>query len=315
MPTDWNPGGAGVHEYRVFRRTVRSTVRLPQLRSGDGTGGETHGPPIRVRRGDLAASPADVPASLTRVYADPADEFTIHEDPDGRLYWFYESVGTLRVSGGTDVVVSPAPSGRAGEVRWLVRNAGLRLALVQQGAVVVHASAVVVDGRAVAFTGPSGRGKSTAAGACVAAGHDLLVDDVLPCSLDDGVTVPPGYPSLGLDGTVARELGFEPAPEFDAVVRVDDRFCLEPRPLDTVYLLTDGDDVGVEPVSRPEAAFALLEASYALYDEDDSPAQATHLEQCGSVVERVPVCRLERPRSLETLDDLVAAVEADVSRG
>ena len=47
----------------------------------------------------------------------------------------------------------------------------------------LHASAVVLDGAAVAFTAPSGTGKSTLAAHLVAAGASFLTDDVL--ALDD----------------------------------------------------------------------------------------------------------------------------------
>jgi len=42
----------------------------------------------------------------------------------------------------------------------------------------LHASTVVLDGKAVAFLGPSGSGKSTAALGLIAQGASLLADDV-----------------------------------------------------------------------------------------------------------------------------------------
>jgi len=42
----------------------------------------------------------------------------------------------------------------------------------------LHASTVVIDGKAVAFTGPSGAGKSGAALACMNRGAHLLADDI-----------------------------------------------------------------------------------------------------------------------------------------
>jgi hypothetical protein len=60
-----------------------------------------------------------------------------------------------------------------------------------QGKVVLHAAAVRCGSAAVAFTGASGAGKSTIAGALGALGLPRLADDLLPCRLDgDRVIVP-----------------------------------------------------------------------------------------------------------------------------
>lgn len=50
-----------------------------------------------------------------------------------------------------------------------------------QGKVILHASAVLVDGRVCAFIGESGAGKSTIAQQLVLKGYELYADDLLPC--------------------------------------------------------------------------------------------------------------------------------------
>lgn len=298
------------YEYAVFGRPVRSAVRLPKLRPRERVGEPPFGPEIRVRRADLPAAPETLSASV-KVYEDPEGVFTVYETDGGTYYWFYDGVGTLRVRDGREIALSRAPDASEVACRNFLRGPGLRSVLVQRGAVVLHASAVVVDGQAVAFAGPSGQGKSTAAGACVAAGHDLLTDDVLPSSPSEGATtVPPGYPSLSLDARGADELGFDR--DGDGVA-VGDRFAETPAPLAAVYLLTDGDAVDIERLATQRAVFALMEASYALYTETDWDSQHRHLDACGRLAADVDVCRLTRPRSFSKLDDLVAAVEADVA--
>lgn len=51
--------------------------------------------------------------------------------------------------------------------------------LMERGEVVLHASAVCVDGATVAFVGDSGMGKSTLAALCCAAGAHVVADDLL----------------------------------------------------------------------------------------------------------------------------------------
>jgi hypothetical protein len=54
-----------------------------------------------------------------------------------------------------------------------------------RGELCLHASAVEVDGRCVAFAGSSGRGKTTLAALACAAGYPLFGDDLLRVRLDD----------------------------------------------------------------------------------------------------------------------------------
>ena len=58
-----------------------------------------------------------------------------------------------------------------------------------RGITCLHASAVMVDNRALAFLGPPGAGKSTLAAAFALSGHPVLSDDVLPLTRS-GWTVP-----------------------------------------------------------------------------------------------------------------------------
>ena len=55
----------------------------------------------------------------------------------------------------------------------------LPMALSRQGRLVLHASAVEIDGAALVFVGLSGRGKSTLATSFALQGHALVVDDGL----------------------------------------------------------------------------------------------------------------------------------------
>ena len=57
------------------------------------------------------------------------------------------------------------------------------------GQVQLHASTVVVNGRAVAITGPSGAGKSAFALALIARGATLLADDITWLERQGGVIV------------------------------------------------------------------------------------------------------------------------------
>ncbi len=90
------------------------------------------------------------------------------------------------------------------------------------GRLVLHASAVEVDGRAIAFAGQTGRGKSTLAASLHQAGCPLLCDDALivaageehprPAHLSRAAAVAvlggchrPPHPARGADGPLLRQ--------------------------------------------------------------------------------------------------------------
>src|SRR5690606_16473868 len=73
--------------------------------------------------------------------------------------------------------------------------------LHRQGLLVLHGSAVVIDGEAHAFLGDKGSGKSTTAAALIAAGLPLVADDVVALDrLEDGrLAVRAAFPAMKLD--------------------------------------------------------------------------------------------------------------------
>lgn len=103
---------------------------------------------------------------------------------------FVESVGRLFVShDGTEIgVPSPRDSSHRSLVTEAAVGAGLVLALAQHGIYCLHASAVVHDGAATLFCGPSGVGKSTLARSLPGyPGCDMrLADDVAAVCIESG---------------------------------------------------------------------------------------------------------------------------------
>ncbi|WP_424016492.1 hypothetical protein ACOZ4N_11355 [Halorientalis pallida] len=291
----------------MYGLRVASSIPLPELSELTSDGNVT--PDLVVHRGSLPTSP-DSLGDGTCVYEDPAGQFSVFRS-QRKLYWFYDGVGTLAVSDGRRVDVNPAPTVADGTLGRLVLGAGLCGALVQRGFLVFHASTVTVDGVTVAITGESGAGKSTAAAACYAQGHDIVTDDLTAVGVDEsGVpTVTAGYPRLRVDERVVRALGLSDRAAGTSAGKtsldVSDRFVRDERRLDAICLLGRGETVSATELSAQPAVFELLQASYSLYDETDTAAQRTHLEDCGTVADACSIRRATRPQSLARLDELV----------
>lgn len=170
----------------------------------------------------------------------------------------------------------------------------LALWLERRGVPTLHASAVVVEGRAVAFLAAKGGGKTTAATALVRAGHALLADDLLALELEVGRSgegkplAQPGYPMLRLWPDQAEHFvgradpGRQVHPAFDKRSVVLDtggedaggggfgRFHGEPAPLARVYVPVRA--AAVAPGREKAGERASWPASVAI--EPRSPSEA-----------------------------------------
>jgi hypothetical protein len=221
---------------------------------------------------------------------------SVDRDDEGYVFTAPE-LGAHRVSPGGDAVLSAPPAGVEPE-RWqqLVTGQALPLAAVLQGLEPIHASAVVSDGAALAFTAPSRGGKSVVCEAMVRHGARFLTDDVLALEARGagGLLAHPGPALATLDGTRT------------AVQRHE-----VPAPLGAVYVLEGGptDRVVVErmPGGDPRA---LLGATFNALVTDPARLER-HLEVCA----RMTACPLfhvllpaEAPLERKTTDAVASAV-------
>ncbi|MEP7055738.1 MAG: hypothetical protein ABI912_10870, partial [Actinomycetota bacterium] len=156
---------------------------------------------VLLTDGGLRVVPPDRPEG--REIAHLSDEegaplYTFVERPDGYLLRFH---GTCEFSIALDlsrVLYAGDPGADPELIPVLVNGMLVSFLLTLAGSPVLHASAVDVGGRAIAFTGWSGMGKSTAATLVCADGGLLITDDVLRVDLD------PAGPVCRLGATEAR---------------------------------------------------------------------------------------------------------------
>lgn len=157
-------------------------------------------PDVTVVRGPATAATSDLPAGETILRCDGATRtvYAFARRDDGF---------TLRFFGACDVLVSPTldrmevrsvRGSDEGMASVLTTGGSLAFQLYQRGHLVLHASAVEVDGAAWGFAGRAGMGKSTMAALMCSAGGALVTDDVL--RVDDV----PGRPVARLGATELR---------------------------------------------------------------------------------------------------------------
>lgn len=290
------PHVALLHGYRI-----ESDITLHTAPAPDGVA--DHLPWLRLRRGNDRKVPWEAPEG---------DELARIEDVERRVFYAVsrnEQGVTLRFYGACEFVADPGlrevvahvdPGIDPGVVPVLVSGTLLAVRLMLDGHLVLHASAVDVGGRAVAFVGASGMGKSTMATLLCAAGLGLVSDDVLRVARPSDGAPPHVWP--GASETRLRTSALELESHFQEATgsrtTADGRTAIgapelrrEPLPLAAVVVplpsrsLTDPEVVRLEPM----AALTSLIRFPRVLGWTDTATMAEQFDQLSYLVQIVPV--------------------------
>ncbi|MFK7849175.1 MAG: hypothetical protein AB8G77_28060 [Rhodothermales bacterium] len=247
---------------------------------------------------------------------------------DGPDIWFvWDQLGVMQIHDGSALFIDPIPNVKPSLLKQAVQSAGLGLILHQRNQLTLHASAVEMDGGVVAFVGYKGAGKSTTAASMFGQGYRLVTDDLLVLKIDKNRTVVdafPGIPQLRLwPEAVVASLKEDPETlprnsdlSTKRLRSVGDQFARDALPLKAIYTLDyladPMDDLVIEPLAPRDACIEMIRQSYALHYLGNQGANAQHLAQSNALTKLVPVRRLRRPRALEAIPEMVAAIERDI---
>ncbi len=183
------------------------------------------------------------------------------------------------------------------------------MALHLSGGLSFHASAVVCGGRAFAFLGASGHGKSTLASAlCLRANGRLLADDITYFAQLGGTWLARG---------VERQSWLAPSARTALLGEEASAFGKEPltlageseAPLAALVLLEEAPTIDLLRLTGLRAAEALLTQLIRLELEDPA-VQVRDLERIELLLRSVPVFVLRRPLSFDALPHVIAVVES-----
>jgi hypothetical protein len=199
----------------------------------------------------------------------------------------------------------------------------LGLVLRLRGVTCLHASAVAIGDRAVAFVGDAGAGKSTTVAALARKGFAAISDDIVALEERDGqFFVTPAYPYICLwpESVVALYGSAEALPKFAATYekrclslpKEALRFASEPVKLGCVYVLGKRGDgpARVSAVPAREAFVTLVANTYAT-NMLDSAMRAREFETLGRLMQAVPVRLLAANSDTGRIDELCEVIRAD----
>lgn len=187
------------------------------------------------------------------------------------------------------------------------------------GPLVLHGSAVEIDGRLAIFIGETGAGKSTLSASLLRKGYRLLGDDAVVITEVAGKYFGEAvYPSLRLyPETIAEILGegltTAPMAEYSDKRHVigfaQDETDTGPLPLGHIFVLAASDDMAhLDAMSPREACMAMIGQSFAL-DPDDIDAATQRMKQVVALASRLPVSRLSYPHDFALLPQVHRLIE------
>ena len=166
--------------YRVSGLSVASEIVLPGLIAGT----VEREPQVTIRRGPV---PENLPgtSAFGPTWQIAGKQFLLRI-PD---------IARFLLKAGNEIVVAPESEATAADIPIFILGTVFGILLHQREQIVLHASAVRVNGKAVLFCGDSGAGKSTLAAALAQRGYPLVTDDFCTVSIEGA-----GAPLVHPDG-------------------------------------------------------------------------------------------------------------------
>jgi hypothetical protein len=236
----------------------------------------------------------------------------------------------LVAADGGRVICHPLPDAPDDEIWAFFLGPVLAHCCHLRGMQVLHASAVVLDGRAVGFMGEAGVGKSSLAAAFLTAGFPLLTDDVLVVDTSGGTArAMPSYPALRMRSDALASFfegsqQFRPAPpDFDKWwVPVWQSFWNLPCEIAALYLLNGGTP-GETPDAGPRVIQPALSTANAVVSFLsntfgssllDAGMRARQFDGFCRLAKEVPVREVSFKQERDSVSDIQASILADLAQ-
>jgi hypothetical protein len=240
---------------------------------------------------------------------------------DREVYIYWEGICTILVRDGREIIADPSPGVEQDKLHVFILGVALAVLLHQRGLLVLHASAIEVNGSVVAFIGDKGWGKSTTTAALHARGYKVVTDDLLVLKVN-GTECPivfPGFPQIKLWPDSVTALGDDPATlkriysqVEKRAYRVFDSFSSTPLPLKCIYVLDIGSSHKIESIQGQEVFAELVRHSFLIKLLQATKTANLHFNQCTRLASCVPIYRLKRQPSLQDLPAIAQLIEQHI---
>ncbi len=293
--------------YHVFGLLVESELPLPELITGVFT------PDVSILFGEVTEQ-IEIPSVSGICYKTFEDKFLLKVD----------GVACYLVENGNHILIDRAEGGSDEEIRLFLLGSAFGALIHQRGILPLHGSAIVVDNKALIFSGISGAGKSTLAAGFVKRGYKLLADDVCVITLDENENpiAHPGYPQMKLWSDSLENLGHKTVSlrkirgnlkKYALPIQTD--FCNHPLPVKGIYIIStkNNADIGLRRLTGVEKFNAVNDNTYRLNFLKGGGSSMAHFRHIEAISRKCFVKRLERPTKGFYIEKLIELIENDMN--
>jgi hypothetical protein len=294
-----------VQFYRLSGLLVQSEVALPGAVPVTADGA----PEVTIRYGQVAEELPNATASAP-TWQMAGKQFLLH----------IPNVARFLLTAGCDIAVEPASDASKADVPIFLLGTVFGLLQHQRGRIVLHASAVSVNGQAVLFCGRTGAGKSTLAAALAQRGYPLISDDICAISTADHLR-----PAVHADGRklklwtrdierlgLAERRGPRVRRAIDKCYVEFGSGVAEPLTIAAIYSLQEALPPVTPGIKRPnavDAALILRRHSYRQLMVQRLGQWPLYFKAGVAIGNSVPLFNLYRTRDLAKFPELVASLE------
>jgi hypothetical protein len=295
-----------VQFYRISGLSVASEIELPGLIAG-AAGRE---PQVTIRRGPVPESLEETTASGPTWQI--AGKQFLMRIPD---------IARFLLKDGSEIVVAPESDAAVAEIPIFILGTVFGILLHQREQIVLHASAVRVNGKAVLFCGASGAGKSTLAAALAQRGYPLVTDDFCTVTADE-----PGAPLVHPDGRqlklwaqaidrldLAQQRGERVRASLEKFYVEPSEVFTEPLALGAVYALREARPPHKPGIERPnvvDAALLLRRNAYRPLLVRRMDQKANYFHAATTIANVAGIFYLTRALDFAKMPEVIAELEA-----
>ena len=243
-------------------------------------------------------------------------------DEHGSVY-FDSGHGWLYIEEGKTIKLKLENKADTQAITQYIMGSAMAVILQQRKTLLLHASAVSKDGRAMIITGPSGLGKSSTAALLNDAGYDLISDDMAAIRFQGDQAWIMSGPSIQKIGTdVLRHLN-EPIDEkvktlADGKPKYFRPFTASEKmmPISHIYCLARTDSTHSDLFTGPELKqfYSVYRNSFRFRLIGPLGFAKRHMEQCTDLYKMVTTKTLALPNDYLDFDNTVSLLDRDFSQ-